>query len=109
MSGEKDTFVRLRSSEYNRLMRNCRRVDDLAEATLEGLRQQGRMARLQRDLAERTAAAERRNQAHQQRIERLGDDMRRIESTYNRRLADQARQFQQGIDGLGEEMRDQRR
>ncbi len=29
MSGEKDTYVNLRQSEYNRMMKSCRRLDNV--------------------------------------------------------------------------------
>lgn len=107
MSGQKETYVRLRRSEYNRVMSTCRRVDNIdgnVRATM-----QREAANLRRDLESRVAGINRRHDNLEKGLSQMGDAMRKAEAEQTRRMKEQAKQFQRGLDGLGKEMKSQRK
>ncbi len=107
MSGEKDTYVNLRQSEYNRMMRSCNRMDSLESGVRSSM--DSMPGNLRRDLNERVSAVNRRYDNLEHHFSGMSDEMQRIEHDHNRQMREQARVFQQGIESLGQEMYDQKR
>jgi hypothetical protein len=107
MSGEKDSYVQLRQSEYNRMMNSCRRLDNLKSEVQSNL---GAMAgELNRQLNTRMSKVSSRFDKVDKRMSGMSREMQRIEKDQNRRIREHARQFQKGINSLGREMVAQRR
>jgi archaellum component FlaC len=107
MSGEKDTIVNIRQSEYNRMMNTCNRMDNFDNSLSARLNDMSH--NLRRDLNGRFESVNNRFSSIDRHISGLSDDMQRIESEQNRKIQEHARRFQQGISALSQEMSDQRR
>lgn len=106
MSGEKDTYVNLRTSEYNRMMKTCRRMDNV-EGNIKS--NMDRMAgNLRQDFETRISAVNRRHENLEIGMAGLSSEMHRVEAEQNRRISEHAREFQRGLNALGSEMTFQR-
>jgi len=107
MSGEKDTIVNIRRSEYNRMMNTCRRVDNFDSSMRAKFNQSTN--RLRDDLNSRFSSVNSRYNNIKQNISGLSNEMQRIEHEQNRQIQEHARRFQQGISSLSQELTEQRR
>jgi len=107
MSGEKDTIVNIRRSEYNRMMNTCNRMDNFDNSLSTRINDMSH--NLCRDLNGRFESVNNRFSSIDRHISGLSDEMQRIESEQNRQIQEHARRFQQGISALSQEMSDQRR
>ena len=107
MSGEKDTYVNIRRSEYNRMMSTCNRVDNFDNSLRSRL--DGMTNNLRNDFNHRFESVNNRFSNIDRHISGLSDEMQRIEYEQNRQIQEHARRFQQGISSLSQEMSDQRR
>jgi len=106
MSGEKDAIVNLRQSEYNRMMRTCRRLDNVESSVRSNM---DRMTgNLRSELKNRMSAINTRHDKLERHFSGMSREMQRIEKEQNRRMREQARTFHQGLESLGEQMLDQR-
>ncbi len=107
MSGEKDTIVNLRQSEYNRMMRSCRRMDNVESNIRSNVNQMA--GRLQRDFESRMKSVNQRHDKLERGISRMSKEMRQMEAQTHQRLREQARQFQKGLEGVNQRLDSQRR
>lgn len=101
MSGVKETYVQLRSSEHARLMQGLRRQDDLDSALKAARRERDSV---QQDLRRQQEAMERRGREFEQRLKGVSDEVRRVESGFNQKLAQQAQEFRQGMASLAQRL-----
>ena len=107
MSGEKDTYVNIRRSEYNRMMNTCNRMDNFDDSMRSQLN--GMTHNLRNELNGRFESVNNRFSSIDRNISGLSDEMQRIEYEQNRQIQEHARRFQQSISSLSQEMSDQRR
>ncbi len=102
MSGVKDSYVKIRQSELDRIRNSCRRVDNI-DTNVK--RQMSNMSeQLRQAVQQQIATVERRHDNIEQRLTGLSDGMRRIEHNVNSRLQQQANEFTRGMQELGKEM-----
>ena len=80
MSGEKDTIVNLRSSEYNRMMSACRRIDDVQGNISRGMENVSQ--RLRREMSGQMSRINRRHDRFENALSNMSGDMRRMESSF---------------------------
>jgi len=107
MSGEKDAYVNLRQSEYNRMMGACRRLDSVESSVSASVSQMA--GSLRSELDSRMSAINRRHASFEDSLSGMSHEVRRIEADMNRQIREQARAFQQGIASVGREIVEQRR
>jgi hypothetical protein len=98
MSGVKETFVNLRSSDYNRMMQTCRRMDNVdGEIQSRVNAQAGRMRDEMNSQLNRVNA---RHDRLESAMSSMSGDMRRMETNFNKGLRNLSNQFQQDISNL---------
>ncbi|KPA18963.1 hypothetical protein MHK_000824 [Candidatus Magnetomorum sp. HK-1] len=107
MSGEKDTIVNIRQSEYNRLMNTCRRMDNINQTIQSNTNSMA--GQLRGELNTRFQDIQRRHDATRHQISGLSDDMQRIERNFQSQINVQAREFQNNMESLHQELGSQRR
>lgn len=106
MSGEKDFLVNVGRAVYNRIMNSWRRADNPEAGFVSRLSNMA--SSLNRELNHRVSVLNRRYDGVEKCFGNMSAEMRRIGQEQNRRMRDQAREFQQGMEALGREMADRR-
>ena len=106
MSGVKESYVNLRTSEYNRMMSACRQVDSLDRNTNERL--QSAQRNIKMDMSQQFSRMEKRHQQFDTRLSSMHADMRLMDQAFNERLRQNTRAFQQAIEGVEEQLSEQR-
>ncbi len=98
MSGEKCAYIRIRGSEYNRMLRACRNqenldalignISDKISKAIHNIRDQWR------------SAVKARYESADARIASMSDEIRRMETEHTERLRDQSERFQHSMDDM---------
>lgn len=103
MSGEKE--VRLRESEYHRLMNAARRVENEQSRAVA---LDARLRQAQRQIEEQRAATERRQQAFAGAIGNLSQEIQASTRDFQQQLQAQRTEYTRGIEQLGQRLAGQR-
>jgi len=106
MSGEKNSYVNIRRSEYNRMMRSCNRLDQLDKNVQKNM--ESIEGNLRRDFRKRMDKIGQRHANIEKRMGGLSEEMQRVETEQNRRLQQQSQQFQRSIESINNELKNQR-
>lgn len=98
MSGVKETYVNLRSSDYNRMMQTCRRMDNVdSEIQFRVAAQAGRM---RDEMNSQLSSVNARHNQLESAMQGMSSDMRRMETSFNNGLRNLSTQFQKDISNL---------
>ncbi|GKT09149.1 hypothetical protein [Desulforhabdus sp. TSK] len=106
MSGEKDSYVNLRQSEYNRMMNSCNRLDNVERNVKSGMERLS--GDLRSELNDRMSSMNKRYENMERHISGMSEEMRRVEREQNRRLQEQAAEFRRSMETLSDTMIEQR-
>jgi len=107
MSGEKDSIVNLRRSEYNRIMNSCQRADNLEAGISRRLEQAS--SRLRQQMDSQIGQVQQRQNRFESALSNMSGEMQRIERDNQTRLRNLANNFQQGLNHLDQQINQQRR